>query len=170
MDVRGEQRGIKMGSTAYAQVYYGIDFRQEPEKYVIGRGEQGVLIAEPYKSEILAMGWNFRTKAIAETSSQKILKAFYAYLAEDDFVGADMARKFLQMGWTRARRYANHASGVKYAEGKIKPQEKDALTSEKAQAAAVFKKAYDEARTYQPYLKAKEKHKIIHQNFLKNKP
>ena len=26
----------------------------------------------------------------------------------------DMARKFLQMGYTRSRRYANHASGKKY--------------------------------------------------------
>ena len=26
----------------------------------------------------------------------------------------DMARKFLQMGYTRSRRYANHATGQKY--------------------------------------------------------
>ena len=32
----------------------------------------------------------------------------------EDFVGADMARKFLQMGFTRARRYANHRGGKKY--------------------------------------------------------
>ena len=29
-------------------------------------------------------------------------------------MGADMARKFLQMGYTRARRYANHRGGRKY--------------------------------------------------------
>lgn len=29
-----------------------------------------------------------------------------------------MARKYLQMGFTRARRYANHASGQKYAQNK----------------------------------------------------
>ena len=40
---------------------------------------------------------------------------FLSYRAEDDFVGMDMARKFLQMGYTRARRYANHKSGRKYA-------------------------------------------------------
>ena len=28
-----------------------------------------------------------------------------------------MARKFLQMGFTRARRYANHSSGRKYVKG-----------------------------------------------------
>ena len=42
---------------------------------------------------------------------------FLNYRAEDDFVGMDMARKFLQMGYTRARRYANHKSGRKYAPG-----------------------------------------------------
>ena len=32
-----------------------------------------------------------------------------------DFVGADMSRKFVQMGMTRAKRYANHRGGRKYA-------------------------------------------------------
>ena len=42
----------------------------------------------------------------------------------------DMCRKFLEMGFTRARRYANHRSGRKYdSEGNVKAQEKDALTN-----------------------------------------
>ena len=40
----------------------------------------------------------------------------------------DMCRKFLEMGFTRARRYANHKDGKKYnPDGSIKPQESDAL-------------------------------------------
>jgi phage tail tape-measure protein len=39
---------------------------------------------------------------------------FLGYLNANDFPGADMARKFLQMGWTRARRYANHKTGRKF--------------------------------------------------------
>ena len=39
---------------------------------------------------------------------------FLQYKQDGDFVGMDMARKFLQMGWTRARRYANHKGGRKY--------------------------------------------------------
>ena len=39
---------------------------------------------------------------------------FLAYLRQGDFVGADMARKFLQMGFTRARRYTNYKGGRKY--------------------------------------------------------
>jgi hypothetical protein len=30
-------------------------------------------------------------------------------------LGMDMSRKFLQMGFTRSRRYANHRSGRKYS-------------------------------------------------------
>lgn len=89
------------------------DFRQKPELYRIGKGEQGVLLVEPYKSEILPH-WRFKTFAEAKKSSAKIYKMFLAYLKAEDFPGADMARKFLQMGWTRARRYANHKGGRKY--------------------------------------------------------
>jgi hypothetical protein len=39
---------------------------------------------------------------------------FLHYGLQKDFVGMDMARKFLQMGYTRSRRYANHKSGKKY--------------------------------------------------------
>ena len=80
-----------------------INYRKEPEKYHVGKGEQGVLICEPYKSEI-GQYWRFKTKKIAEASNQKIYELFLNYLDKGEFVGADMARKYLQMGFTRARR------------------------------------------------------------------
>lgn len=106
----------------YSDTYRNIDFRKEPEKYVIGRGEQGVLLAEPYKSELLPH-WKFATPEKAEVSSKKILQMFYGYKAKNDFVGMDMARKFLQMGYTRSRRYANHKGGKKY-EGPVPADKK----------------------------------------------
>lgn len=139
--------------------YTDRDFRLHPELYRIGRGEQGVLMAEPYKSEILPH-WRFKTPDIARISADKIYKMFLGYIELGDFVGADMARKYLQMGWTRARRYANHSSGTKYdAESKVKPQELDWKTSEKAQSAEIFKKIYDIARVNTKYLALKEQHK-----------
>lgn len=99
-----------MGNTNYADAYRDIDFRKHPEKYKIGRGEQGVLMAEPYKSEILPY-WKFATPELAEASAAKIYSLFLEYKKQKDFVGMDMARKFLQMGFTRSRRYANHSSG-----------------------------------------------------------
>lgn len=47
-----------------------LDFRKQPELYRVGRGEQGVLLVEPYKGEILPH-WRFKTPDIAEESSEK---------------------------------------------------------------------------------------------------
>jgi len=91
----------------YSLDFKNIDFRQHPELYCVGKGEQGVLLVEPYKGEILPF-WRFKTPEIARESSRKIYSLFLEYLDREDFVGADMARKFLQMGYTRSRRYANH--------------------------------------------------------------
>ena len=138
-----------------------VNYRSNPHLYRIGRGQQGVLICEPYKSEISAY-WRFKTVPEAKTSSQKILQMFYDFLQQDDFVGADMAKKFLHMGFTRARRYANHRDGKKYAEdGTIIPQEPDALTCEKADSARVFYSCWKEARENEKYLEMKRQHREV---------
>jgi len=137
----------------YSLDYDTIDFSEAPELYRIGRGEQGVLLVEPYKSDICRY-WRFKTPSLARRSSYIIYHMFLDYVERDDFVGADMARKFLMMGWTRARRYANHRSGRKYDKnGKVKPQEDDHWTCEKAESARIFKKVYDKARTHPTYKK-----------------
>jgi hypothetical protein len=69
-----------------------------------------VLICEPYKGELVPL-WRFKTPEIATASSKAIYKLFLAYLRQNDFVGAYIARKFLQMGFTRARRYTNYKGG-----------------------------------------------------------
>src|SRR5690349_14440736 len=91
-----------------------IDFRARPDLYRIGRGAQGVLTVQPYEGEVLPR-WRFRTPELARASAGAISDLFLRYKAQGDFVGMDMARKFLQMGYTRARRYADHRSGRKYA-------------------------------------------------------
>ena len=140
----------------YSLDFENTDFRDQPHLYRVGKGEQGVLSVEPYKSEILPH-WRFRNEEIARDSSEKILTMFYAYGEQDDFVGMDMARKFLQMGYTRARRYANHRSGKKYDEnGEVRPQEEDAMDSEKARAARVFYEKYLEAREDEHYRERKK--------------
>jgi len=136
-----------------------VNYKECPELYHIGKGQQGVLICEPYKSSICAF-WRFKTVSEAQTSSQTILAMFYDYLNNGDFVGADMAKKFLHMGFTRARRYANHRDGRKYNDdGTIIPQEPDALTCEKAQSARIFYSAWKEARENDMYLKMKKEHR-----------
>lgn len=122
-----------------------IDYRKEPEKYRIGKGEQGVLICQPYKNEILPF-WKFKTPEIAKESSKKIYEMFLKYLSDNDFVGADMARKYLQMGFTRSRRYTNYKGGKKYdAEHDYEQLEKGTGDPEKAISAEIFFKKWQEA-------------------------
>ena len=64
-----------------------IDYRQEPDKYRVGKGEQGVLICAPYKSE-LTPHWRFKTPDVASRSSALLYNMFEEYLKAGDFVGA----------------------------------------------------------------------------------
>lgn len=128
-----------------------IDYRNEPEKYYVGKGEQGVLICEPYKSEI-GQYWRFKTKEIAEVSSHKIYELFLNYLKKGEFVGADMARKYLQMGFTRARRYANYKGGKKYdQEHGYNLLERGTGDPEKGEAAKVFYQRWQQAESNNEY-------------------
>ena len=141
--------------------------RLDYSNYRVGRGETGVLTYEPYKSALLTL-WRFRTPAIAQRSSAALWDAFLDYEKLDDFVGMDMSRKFLQMGMTRAKRYANHKGGKKYKkqpEGKHK-SEKDLIEvglnedwqgrREKEEASKIFKEVWEKARVYEPYLAKKK--------------
>jgi hypothetical protein len=129
---------------------YELDYKQldftDPEirkLYRIGRGEQGVLLVRPYTNDICAH-WRFVDETTARKSSNKIYSMYLNYKDNRDFIGMDMARKFLEMGFTRARRYANHSSGRKYTEdGRIRPQEADALHNVKAKSAKIFKEVRD---------------------------
>jgi hypothetical protein len=149
----------KPDRAGYADTYRGVDFRRHPERYRIGRGEQGVLIAEPYKGEILPH-WRFATPEKAKESSEKIYEMFLAYKEREDFVGMDMARKFLQMGFTRSRRYANHASGKKYdGEGEVRDQDEGSEESPKAESARIFHRLYREANDDEDYRRLRAAHK-----------
>ena len=126
--------------------YKNLDFTDEETRklYRIGRGEQGVLLVRPYTNDICAH-WRFKTPDEAVRSSNKIFAMYLDYRDEKDFIGMDMCRKFLEMGFTRARRYANHNSGRKYKKGtkEILPQEPDHATSKFAKSAQIFKKVRD---------------------------
>ncbi|KAI9817407.1 MAG: hypothetical protein M1826_001609 [Phylliscum demangeonii] len=149
--------------------------------YHIGRGEQGVLTFEPYKSQILPF-WRFRTLAIAKKSSQDLWTIFLDYDAKDDFVGMDLTRKFIQMvghglaavsrpatglmpvgfvrqGMTRAKRYANHAGGRKYDKetGRELPKsENHPDAGEKLAASEVFRQVWNGCRCHEGYRRRKE--------------
>ena len=129
----------------YELDYKNTLFTPNDSRYRIGRGEQGVLLVRPY-TDVICKFWRFKTPDVAKESSRNIYYLYLKYKEMGDFVGMDMCRKFLEMGFTRSRRYANHKDGKKYDENRnIIPQEPDALTSEKALCARVFKSARDMA-------------------------
>jgi hypothetical protein len=175
----GKARSSAQSRPARASFDYGLDYerldlRAHPELYRVGVGEQGVLRVQPYKRELLPH-WRFRTPELARASSDTIYALFLEYLREGDFVGADMARKFLQMGFTRARRYANHRGGRKY-DGPVPAEKKcqsgahgrDELPRralgesteqrDKAAAAEIFKARWDQARANPEYQQLRAEH------------
>ena len=158
----------------YALDFKRTDFRAHPELYRVGRGEQGVLLVEPYKSELLPH-WRFRTPEVARESAAKLHELYEAYKRAGDFVGMDMARKYIQMGWTRSMRYANHRTGKKYvgpvpadrkgrsgAHGRrVAPPEPDAV---KLESARIFKGLLDAVLKDPAYLSMREDHRRLYES------
>ena len=83
----------------------------------------------------------------------------------------DMARKFLQMGITRSRRYANHKGGKKY-DGSVPEDKKgqsgahgrDALPRGpedpiKAESARIFQEKYTLAKNDADYIRMAAEHR-----------
>jgi Domain of unknown function (DUF4385) len=140
----------------YSLDYDTIDFRKQPHLYRIGKGEQGVLLVQPYKSELLPL-WRFKTPEIAKQSASALYQKFVEYKSKGDFVGMDMARKFVQMGYTRSRRYANHKTGRKWSEGRVTvlPLEED---SQKAQSAKHFQRVLKRINADAFYKQLKQRH------------
>ena len=136
-----------------------IDYRKNPHLYEIGRGQQGVLICQPYKSELHPL-WRFKTPEEAQLSAIQIINKFFGYLEEGDFVGADMAKKYLHMGFTRSRRYWNHSSGKKWIndfEWKVLPYDRNEQRF--MDSSLIFQEYWKRARTNEKYLRLKEEFK-----------
>lgn len=129
----------------------GIDFCDRPDLYRIGRGEQGIFHVEPYKSELLPL-WTIRSQEEARSAADAIYDRYLNYRGCEDFVGMDMARKFLQMGYTRARRYANYKGGSKknpYGSGEPR----------KAEIAEIFLARWQQVKDDKRYQQLKQRHR-----------
>ena len=138
--------------------YKTLDFTDEETRklYRIGRGEQGVLLVRPYTNDICAH-WRFKTPEIAQQSALKIYTMFLNYQVDEDFIGMDMCRKFLEMGFTRSRRYANHHTGKKYDDkGNVRPQEPDHMTCKYAESARIFKHVRDIVAKSEDYVRMRK--------------
>ena len=132
--------------------------------------EKLVLTLEPYKS-ILLPYWRFANPSLARQSSSVLWTIFESYVGRGDFVGADMTRKYVQMGMTRGKRYANHKGGRKYDRKGLEkgqlgrengakvlerwdPEEGGAeweKRREKLEASEVFKEVWERCKAHEGY-------------------
>lgn len=79
-------------------------------------------------------------------------------------MGMDMSRKFIQMGMTRAKRYANHEGGRKYkkVEGGgrgelIEKSRGHEGKEEKEEVSRVFKVGWERCKEHEGYVALKER-------------
>ncbi|MCS3650229.1 hypothetical protein GGQ08_001522 [Salinibacter ruber] len=136
---------------------YETDFRAHPEAYRYDSSEQGVFKVQPYKDELLP-DWGFKDEAAAEAAVEALWEAYERYRAADDFVGMDMARKYLQMGFTRAMRYAKYPGGRKYEDDGTEREPEQWADPEKRAAAVVFRNAWQALTDDPAYERLKEHH------------
>ncbi len=134
------------------------NYRIRENMYVIGKGQHMVFTCKPYTEELLPH-WGFETPKLAHDSATKIYSMFLEYLKGKDFVGADMAKKYLHMGFTRSRRNDNHSSDTKLkgVEGsqEVSPQREYGMSV----STEIFKVHWDLSRTNEEYLRMKKKHR-----------
>ena len=140
---------------------YDVDFREHPEEYEVGRGEEGVFKVEPYKSELLPL-WGYADREKAENAAAAIHEKFREYREAEEFVGMDMARKYLQMGYTRAMRYAKYPGGKKYDDDGTERDPEQWADPDKREAALVFEEHLEVVREDETYQQMKEQHRERH--------
>jgi hypothetical protein len=140
---------------------YDLDFRAHPERYRHTPDERGAFKIEPYKSELLPK-WGITDLEAAEEGAGAVFERYREYRDADDFVGMDMARKYLQMGWTRAMRYAKYPSGQKYERRdgeRVEREPQEWYDEEKREIALVYREYLDRVREDEAYEDAKERHR-----------
>ncbi len=136
---------------------YDVDFRARPEAYRYQSGEQGVFKVQPYKGELLPH-WGFKDEDTAEDAIAALREQYDAYRKQDEFVGMDMVRKYLQMGFTRAMRYAKYPGGQKYNDDGTERDPQQWADSEKRAVAVLFRDAWQDLTDDPAYQRLKERH------------
>ncbi|GAB7356665.1 hypothetical protein MBLNU459_g7381t1 [Dothideomycetes sp. NU459] len=118
--------------------------------------EHVVRISKPSKGSMV-VGRQVGSLIPARRSSQLLWDQFQQFAEHKDFVGMDMTRKFIQMGMTRAKRYANHKGGRKYDDDKkVLPQsENHEDKNDKEEASRIFREMWERCRSDPVYLRLK---------------
>lgn len=91
------RRDIFSRNFNYNLDFANLNFKKEPSFYRVGTEETGIHVVEPYASLILKQ---FAVDTLGETKKTVIHveHLFKTFKEENDFIGMDMARKYLQLG------------------------------------------------------------------------
>ncbi len=136
---------------------YDLDFRAHPERYRPTDDEQGVFKIEPYKSELLPL-WTIADLDAAEEAAEAVRDRYEAYRDREEFVGMDLARKYLRMGWTRALRYAKYPGGKKYGDDGEERDPQQWYDEEKHAISQVYRDHLDAVREDPAYERLRARH------------
>lgn len=136
---------------------YELDFRAHPEAFRYQSGEQGAFKVQPYKDELLPY-WGFKDEEVAAEAISALREQYETYREREDFVGMDMVRKYLQMGFTRAMRYAKYSGGQKYDDDGTERTPQQWADPEKRRAAVRFRDAWQALTDDPAYQRLKERH------------
>ncbi|MBX0295621.1 DUF4385 family protein [Haloarcula nitratireducens] len=136
---------------------YDLNFREHPERYRHTSDERGAFKISPYKSELLP-DWTISDLRPAAEAARTIHDRYREYREAGDFVGMDVAQKYLQMGWTRSMRYAKYPGGQKYVDGREREPEVW-YDPEKRRIARVYRFHLDRVRGDDAYERAKARHR-----------
>ena len=102
----------------------------------------------PYTNDICSH-WRFVNETTARKSADKIYSMFCDYKEQQDFIGMDMARKFLEMGFTAL---GMQIILVERSTAMVPYRSRHPLHCEKSRAATVFKKVRDKAAYDEKYV------------------
>ena len=79
---------------------HNINYGENPLLYHYAPDCSGMYVCSPYREELLGI-WKFSSKSVAKQSAKDIYNLFLKYLDLEDFVGCDIARKYLQAGFQK---------------------------------------------------------------------
>lgn len=79
---------------------HNINYQENRLLYPYTLGFDGMYTCNPYKDKFLKI-WKFTSKSSARESAKNIYDEFLIHLNNEDFIGCDMARKYLQAGYQK---------------------------------------------------------------------
>jgi hypothetical protein len=77
-----------------------INYKKNPEFYVYTSNITGMLNIEPYKNKLIPL-LKYKTLIDFDKNSLILYNYFFEYIKKNDFIGADMVRKYLQFKLTK---------------------------------------------------------------------